>query len=137
MSNIALLFPDQEECTMSTVAKVPKHINNIKSEVRTKCRHLNRQQVDTCQLPLLSKETISATKVRQTSTRMVLLKAIRTWDKTLHMGMEDLLVQPSSRTGRICSRVRVKRKGRVRRRGELQIINELPIEKNTDRQMVA
>lgn len=133
MPNIALLFPGQEECIMSTVAKVPKHINTIKSEVPTKCRHHNRQQEDICQLPRLSKVPISATKVRQTSTRM----AIRTWDKTLLMDMEDLLVQHSSRTGRICSQARVKRKGRVRRRGELQIINALPIEMNIDSKMAA
>jgi len=124
---------------MSTVAKVPKHINTIKSEVPIKYSHHNRQWEATYQLPRrLKRVIISATKVRQISTRItVLLKAIRTWDKTSIMDTEDLQVRRSNRTGRICSQVRVKRKGRVRRRGERQIINELQIEMNIDIKMEA
>lgn len=136
-SNTALLFPDQEECIMSTVAKVPKLFNTIKSEVPIKYSHLNRLWEAIYQLPRLRKVLISATKVRPISTRTAQLKAIRTWGQTLLMDTEDLLVQLRSRTGRICSQGRVKRKGRVQRRGELLIIKGLPKEMNIEHKMVA
>ena len=132
-----LLCLAQEECIKSTVAKVPKLISTIKSEVQIKCSRHNRPWAAIYQQPRLKKETISATKVRQISTRMV-LQAIRTWDQTLLTVMENLQGQISTRTGHTCCQERVKRKGRAQRRGDLQTINApLLKEMNTDIKMAA